>query len=114
MTDTFTYKPISRQISTLAHIRDGLKDDNDLSLKVARSGKFVAMRDLEEVIETLLKLERNYLIFRNDYEIYKEQCQEYSDFLSGYTPDILEDERKAEVKALIEKWQKEDEEEDAM
>lgn len=112
MTDPFAYKPIPRQISTLMHIRENLKDDNELSLKVARSSKFTAIRDINDVIETLLTLERNYLIFRSDCEIYKEACREYSDFLGGFTPDILEDERKAEVKALIEKWQKEDEEDE--
>ena len=114
MTDRYDYKPVWYQISTLMHIRETLKNDNELSLKVAKCGKFTAMRDINDAIETILRLERNYLIFRSDCEIYKEQCREYSDFLGGFTPDILEDERKAEVKALIEKWQKEDEEEDAM
>lgn len=112
MTDRYDYKPVWYQISTLMHIRESLKNDNELSLKVAKCGKFTAMRDINDAIETILRLERNYLIFRSDFEIYKEQCQEYSDFLSGYTPDILEDERKAEVKALVEKWQKEDEEDE--
>lgn len=111
MNDPYEYKPIRNLITTLVKIREKLKDDNEMSMKVAGCGWFVAMRNLDDTIANMLKLESNYLIFKSDCERYRDLCREYSALLGGHDSDTLSYDRKVELKALVEKWQKEDEEE---
>ena len=112
-TDAYAYKPLSRQIRLLTLIRENVSADNDLAIKACGSGKFVVMRDLGEIIETLLKLEHNYLVWRDSSELWKGCCQEYANLLGGYNPESLQGERAEELKALVKKWEKQDEEEEA-
>ena len=84
-------------------------DNNDLSLKVARRGWCVAIADLEEAIKYILTLETVCVEFKGKIADDRAQIEMYSNMLGDYDADMLSDERKAELKALVGKWLKEDE-----
>lgn len=86
----------ARSISLLVTIKQRLMEDNDLSSKVSDLGKYAVAHHIDDLIINVLELERRY-----------------HELLDGYSADILGDEEKAEVRALVEKWKaKEDESDD--
>lgn len=103
------YKPINPQIHTLLRIRSAIEDDNDLALQVTRSGKFVAVRSINDIIETLLTLDYECKIVTHEYEHYRNECIEYTNLLGGYASDGLTDKQKAELAELVKKWDEEEE-----
>ena len=100
-----------RIVGLLMDIRAALMDNNDLSLKVARRGWCVALRDLEKAIEYIITLESMCVEYKGMIADDKVQLEMYSNMLGDYDADMLSDERKAELKALVDEWQKEDENE---
>lgn len=86
-------------------------DNNDLSLKVARRGWCVALGDLEKAIEYIITLESMCVEYKGKIADDNVLIEMYRNMLGDYDADMLSDERKAELKALVDKWQKEDENE---
>ena len=84
-------------------------DNNDLSLKVARRGWIAAVNGLDRAIEMIVKLESLHAMNERRLADNAELLTMYNSMLGGYDDNILTDERKAELKALVDKWQKEDE-----
>lgn len=97
-----------RIVGLLMDIRAALMDNNVLSLKVARRGWCVAIGDIEKAIEQIITLESMCAEYKGKLADDKELLEMYSNMLGDYD-DTLSDERKAELKALVDKWQKEDE-----
>lgn len=97
-----------RIVGLLMDIRLALMDDNDLSLKVARRGWIAAVNDLDAAIEKIVKLESLCAVYKRQHADDKELFEMYSNMLGGYDAETLSDECKAELKALVDKWQKED------
>lgn len=100
-----------RIVGLLMDIRLALMDDNDLSLKVARRGWIAAVNDLDAAIEKIVKLESQCAVYKRQLADDKELLEMYSNMLGDYDDETLSDERKAELKALVNKWQKEDDSE---
>ena len=98
-----------RIVGLLMDIRAALMDNNDLSLKVARRGWCVAIGDIEKAIEQIITLESMCAEYKGKIADDKVQLEMYSNMLGDYDADTLSDERKAELKALVDKWQEEDE-----
>ena len=99
-------------VYTLMKIRKSLMDDNDLSLNVAGCGWYIAVTKIDEIITGMLELTRIQIINTNELNTYKQIAQELSNLLGGYDAEVLTDERKDALKAMVEKWQKEDEKDD--
>lgn len=98
-----------RIVGQLMDIRAALMDNNDLSLKVARRGWIAAVNGLDRAIEMIVKLESLHAMNERRLADNAELLTMYNSMLGGYDDNILTDERKAELKALVDKWQKEDE-----
>ena len=90
-------------------IRAALMDNNDLSLKVARRGWCAALGGLEKAIEYIITLESMCAEYKCKIADDKALIEMYSNMLGDYDADMLSDDRKAELKALVDKWQEEDE-----
>ena len=99
-------------VYTLMKIRKSLMDDNDLSLNVAGCGWYVVVTNIDEIITGMLELTRIQIINTNELNTYKQIARELSNLLGGYDAELLTDERKDALKAMVEKWQKEDEKDD--
>ena len=84
-------------------------DNNDLSLKVARRGWIAAVNGLDTAIERIVKLESLNAMKERQLADNAELLTMYRNMLGDYDADMLSDERKAELKALVDKWQEEDE-----
>lgn len=103
----------ARSISLLVTIKQRLMEDNDLSSKVSDLGKYAVAHHIDDLIINVLELERRYHELMDQFAYTKRENDEYSELLDGYSADILGDEEKAEVRALVEKWKaKEDESDD--
>lgn len=100
-----------RSVMLLMDMRSALMDDNDLALSVARRGWIAAVSGLDGAIEVIVKLESMCAAYKRQLADNKELLTMYSDMLGDYDEEMLSDERKAELKALVDKWQKEDEDE---
>ena len=87
-------------------------DDNDLSLNVAGGGWYVVVTNIDEIITGMLELTRIQTINTNELNAYKQIARELSNLLGGYDAEVLTDERKDALKAMVEKWKKEDEKDD--
>lgn len=98
-----------RIVGQLMDIRAALMDNNDLSLNVARRGWIAAVNGLDMAIEMIVKLESQHAMNKRQLADNAELLTMYNSMLGGYDGDTLTDERKAELKALVDKWQKEDE-----
>ena len=59
---------------------------------------------IDELIINALAIERLFHSITDQHIAVKKENEEYNDLLDGYTADILDDEQKAEVRALVEKW----------
>lgn len=100
----------TRQIvGLLMDIRAALMDNNDLSLKVARRGWCVALADIETAIGYIITLETVCAEYKCKIADDRAQIEMYSNMLGGYDDGALSDERKAELKVLVDKWHAEDE-----
>lgn len=84
-------------------------DNNDLSLKVARRGWIAVVNGLDMAIEMIVKLESLHAMHERQLADNAKLLKMYDSILDGYNADTLSDDRKAELKALVDKWQKEDE-----
>ena len=84
-------------------------DNNDFSLKVARRGWIAAVNCLDMAIEMIVKLESQHAMNERQLADNAKLLTMYNSMLGGYDGDTLKDERKAELKALVDKWQEEDE-----
>ena len=83
-------------------------DNNDLSIKVARRGWIAAVNGLDMAIEMIVKLESLHAMHKRQLADNAELLTMYRNMLGDYD-DTLSDERKAELKALVDKWNEEDE-----
>ena len=97
-----------RSVELLMTIRAALMDDNDLSLKVARRGWIAAVNGLDKAIEVIVKLESLCAVYKRQLADNEALMTMYDSMLGGYDNGTLTDERKAELKAMVEKWQAED------
>ena len=93
-----------RAISLLVAIRQNLMADNDLSHKVAECGKYAAAKYIDDLIANALALERRFHSIEDQYLYTKRENDEYNELLCGYSADILTDDEKEEVHALVRKW----------
>ena len=98
-----------RIVGQLMDIRAALMDNNDLSIMVARRGWIVAVNGLDRAIEMIIKLESLHAMHERQLAGNAELLTMYASMLGGYDDNTLTDDRKAELKALVDKWNKENE-----
>ena len=96
-------------VGLLMDIRAALMDNNDLSIKVARRGWIAAVNGLDMAIEMIINLESLHAMHERQLADNDELLTMYDSMLGGYDGNTLTDERKAELKALVDKWLEEDE-----
>ena len=99
---------LPRAISLLVTIKQNLMADNDLSFKVAECGKYAAAKYIDDLIANALELERRFHEIEEQYLYTKRENAEYAELLCGYSADILTDDEKEEVHALVRKWKEAD------
>ena len=97
-----------RIVGMLMDIRAALMDNNDLSIKVARRGWCAALENLEKTIEYIITLESMCVEYKGKIADDNALIKMYRNMLGDYDADTLSDERKAELKALVDKWQEDD------
>lgn len=103
---------ITRSVSLLMTLRGTLGCDNDASLKYARRGIVALKNVIDETIALMLDMEKNLDYTEKDLAVYKNECGEYGNLLHGYSPEGVDEKRKAALNELIAQWEKEDEEDD--
>ncbi|MGN1369959.1 MAG: hypothetical protein ACI4WX_13900 [Aristaeellaceae bacterium] len=101
-----------RWIHLLLTIKHACMEDNDLSEKVCRCGKFAVAHYMDELIACAVKLETACEEYFAAMEREEEENQAFYDLFEGYTPDIMTDEHIAELKAMVKKWNGEHEDGD--
>lgn len=101
----------ARSISVLVEIKQKLLEDNDLSLKISGCGKLAVAHYIDELIASATKMETLYNDYKTQYHLLCELRNGYYKLLHHY-PEDINDERKTELKALVDKWLAEDEEEE--
>ena len=99
----------ARSISMLVGIKQALLADNELCNKVCKLGKLAMANYMDDLIEKVCRLETLYNDYYCTFKIIKSTLDEIDKLMDGYTPDVLSEERLAELQALIHKWQKQDE-----
>lgn len=94
-----------RAISMLVNIRQALMDDDGtLAMKIANCGKYVAADLLADTIAAIQRTEQQCSKAVEDLRMECEIKQMYQELLGDYYPDILTDEQKADIAALVAKW----------
>lgn len=102
-----------RALYALIIIKRSLLEDNDLAIKVANTGSIVAARHIDEILSGIMRMESDLFDCQMTLKAEKEESQGYRELLNGYTADMLSDEEREKVRALVKEWEKADEEEDA-
>ena len=100
----------SRAIHMLVDIKLELIADNDLALKLTGCGKIAAARILDDLIKTVLEIETAYASARSELEYIRKENVAYNELFEGFAPDMLSDEEKAQLRALVAEWKRADEE----
>ena len=96
----------------LLTIKERVLADNDLAMKCSGHGSIGIAQHIDEVIAGVLLLETELQNCRFVLDAYKAESADFHEMLCGYTPEMLNDAEKAELRALIEKWNKASEEEE--
>lgn len=95
----------------LVEIKQRCLADNNLSLKISGCGKLAVANYIDELIGTVVKLETLYHDYKTSYYLASETRNDYYKLLH-YFPDNISDERRAELKTLVNKWLAQDAEEE--
>lgn len=101
-----------RAMYALHILKNKLTADNDLALRTSNTGSLVIAHHLDEVVSGIMRLETELLNCRIHLEIYRKSDEAYRELVGDYTPDILTEDEKAELRALVEKWREKDREDD--
>lgn len=107
MNDKITYiKP--RAMYALHILKEKLIADNDLALRITNTGSLVIAHHLDEIVSGIMMLETELLNCRINLDILREELNGYRETLGDYTVELLSDEEKAELRALIKRWDEKD------
>lgn len=98
----------ARSISMLLQIKQAFLADNETALKVSNCGNLTAAHYIDDLINTVTRLETDYQDLRMRLEVARMKNEEHCKMLGGYTIEVLTDKEKSELQALVEKWRKAD------
>ena len=101
-----------RAMYALHILKNKLTADNDLALRASNTGGLVIAHYIDEIVAGAMKLETELLDCRIHLEIYRKSDEAYRELVGDYTPDILTEDEKAELRALVEKWREKDREDE--
>lgn len=102
----------NRAMYTLIIIKRRLMEDNDLGIKVANAGSIVAAHHIDEIMSGIMRMESDLFDCQMKLKSEKEENNDYREMLCGYTADMLSDEEREKVSALVKEFEKSDEESD--
>lgn len=102
-----------RALYALIIIKRRLMADNDLALKVSDTGSMVVAHHIDELMSGIMRMESDLFECQMTLKDEKEENKSYRELLGNYTADMLNDEERAKVRALVAEWEKADGEEDA-
>lgn len=104
-----------RAISKPVKIRQALMadDDGSLPLKLTDLGKYGAGDLLADTIAAIQRTEQQCCKLAASLLIERECSEMYQALLGNYTPNTMTDAQKAELAALVARWDKEGDESDA-
>lgn len=83
--------------------------DNKIWTDAVGCGAFVMARLIDTLVDDYNRTKTSLAETENMRRIYYESCQEWQSIGFDYDPSEYGEERQAELKALAEKWRKEDE-----
>ena len=101
-----------RALYTLIIIKRKLMEDNDLALKVSESGSLAVAHHIDEIMCGIMKMETDLYDYKIKLKANVEENEDYMNLLGGYTADMLSDEEREKVSALVKEFEKSDEESD--
>lgn len=92
-------------------IKRALMRDDDLARKVSNTGSAVVAKHIDEIVSGIMRMESDLFDCQMTLKAEKDENNGYRELLGGYTADMLSDEERAKVHALVEEWEKADGEE---
>ena len=99
-----------RAMYTLIIIKRKLMEDSELATKVSGSGNIVVAHHLDEIMCGIINMETDLYDCQMTLKAEKEENNDYRELLGGYTADMLSDEEREKVSALVKEFEKSDEE----
>ena len=103
----------NRAMYALIIIKRSLLEDNDLASKVANTGSIVAAHHIDEIMSGIMRMESDLFDCQMTLKAEREENKDYRELLGGYTADMLSDEEREKVCALVKEFEKADEDENA-
>ena len=101
-----------RAMYALIIIKRSLLEDTDLATKVANTGSLVAAHHIDEIMSGIMRMETDLFDCQMRLKAEEEENKDYRELLGGYTADMLSDEEREKVSALVKEFEKADEESD--
>ncbi len=83
--------------------------DNKVWTDAVQCGPFVIARLIDELVDDYNRTKTTLAGIESERQIYFDECKEWKDIGFPETPVDMSEARIAELKALAEKWRKEDE-----
>lgn len=90
---------IERGLRMLLNIRAALKDDNDLSLKIANMGCQAFSSVLDDFILAVFAVDRTAQTYKRVAELHKDTIDEYAELVGDL--EELDDEARAQIRAIV-------------
>ena len=105
------YSRSPRAIQMLLRLKEYViaNKDNKIWTDAAQCGPFVMARLIDELVDDYNRTKTTIAETENSRQIACAECEEWDDIGFQETPADMSEERVAELKALAEKWRKEDE-----
>ena len=97
-----------RSVHMLLRIKQAFLEDNETAIKVSNCGNLTAARYIDDLINTVTRLETDYHEFRMRLETARMENEEHRKMLGGYPIGVLTDKEKSELQTMVEKWRKAD------
>lgn len=98
-----------RAIQLLVYLRQACFDDDALSLKATRCGSIAAAHIIDDLIGNALRLETHYHDAVTSLYAERQENAAYRELFGGYTPDILNEKEKEQIRAIVSDWRADDE-----
>lgn len=95
-------------IRMLLTAKSAILGDSSLSVPVFHTGNLIAAVKIDDLVSAMMTMETNIAEYKRNGEENKRLREIEEDLFGDYALDDLQDARKEEIRAMVERWEKED------
>lgn len=95
-------------IRMLLAAKSAILENNSLSIPVFQTSNIIAAVKIDDLVSAMMTMETNISEYKRNGEENKRLREMEDDLFGDYALDDLPDARKEEIRTMVERWEKED------